>query len=96
MVELHQDSGDSRDLVANLKGELGGRRIQVFTPKGDLKSLPEGATPIDFAYAIHTEVGHRCVGAKVNGRMVPLKATLQNGDRVEVLTRPDHKPAGTG
>jgi GTP pyrophosphokinase len=93
MVELHQDSGDSRDLVANLKGELGGRRIQVFTPKGDLKSLPEGACPIDFAYAIHTEVGHRCVGAKVNGRMVPLKHILQNGDRVEVLTRPDHKPS---
>lgn len=93
MVELHQDSGDSRDLVANLKGELGTRRIQVFTPKGDLKSLPEGATPIDFAYAIHTEVGHRCVGAKVNGRMVPLKHTLHNGDRVEVLTRPDHKPS---
>ena len=92
MVELHQDSRDSRDLVANLKGELSFGRIQVFTPKGDLKSLPEGSTPIDFAYAIHTEVGHRCFGAKVNGRMVPLRTPLQNGDRVEVLTRPDHKP----
>ncbi len=93
MVELHQDSNDSRELVATLKGELSFRRIQLFTPKGDVKSLPEGATPIDFAYAIHTEVGHRCVGAKINGRMVPLKHTLQNGDRVEVLTRPDHKPS---
>ncbi len=93
MVELHQDAGDSRDLVANLKGELSFRRIQVFTPKGDVKSLPESATPIDFAYAIHTQVGHRCVGAKVNGRMVPLKHTLVNGDRVEILTRPDHKPS---
>ncbi|HET8900435.1 MAG TPA: bifunctional (p)ppGpp synthetase/guanosine-3',5'-bis(diphosphate) 3'-pyrophosphohydrolase [Holophagaceae bacterium] len=93
MVELHQDSRDSRDLVANLKGELSFRNIQVFTPKGDLRSLPENATPIDFAYAIHTEVGHHCVGAKVNGRMVPLRQPLSNGDRVEILTRPDHKPS---
>ncbi|MBI4911766.1 MAG: bifunctional (p)ppGpp synthetase/guanosine-3',5'-bis(diphosphate) 3'-pyrophosphohydrolase [Acidobacteria bacterium] len=93
MVELHQDAKDSRDLVANLKGELSFRRIQIFTPKGDLRSLPEGATPVDFAYSIHTEVGHRCIGAKVNGRMVPLRHVLQNGDRVEVLTRNDHKPS---
>ena len=93
MVELHQESKDSRDLVANLKGELSAQRIQVFTPKGDLRSLPENATPIDFAYAIHTEVGHHCVGAKVNGRMVPLRHQLKNGDRVEVFTRADHKPS---
>jgi len=93
MVELHQESRDSRDLVANLKGELSFQRIQVFTPKGDLRSLPENATPIDFAYSIHTEVGHHCVGAKVNGRMVPLRHTLQNGDRVEIFTRADHKPS---
>lgn len=93
MVELHQDAQDSRDLVANLRGELNFNRIQVFTPKGDLRSLVEGSTPVDFAYAIHTEVGHRCVGAKVNGRMVTLKHTLQNGDRVEILTRPDHRPS---
>lgn len=93
MVELHQESRDSRDLVANLKGELSFGRIQVFTPKGDLRSLPEGATPIDFAYSIHTQVGHHCVGAKVNGRMVPLKHTLHNGDRVEVFTRTDHRPS---
>ena len=93
MVELHQESRDSRELVANLKGELSFQRIQVFTPKGDLRSLPENATPIDFAYSIHTEVGHHCVGAKVNGRMVPLRHTLKNGDRVEVFTRADHKPS---
>jgi GTP pyrophosphokinase len=93
MVELHQDARDSRDLVANLKGELSFRRIQVFTPKGDLRSLPEGSTPIDFAYAIHTEVGHHCVGAKVSGRIVPLRHVLENGDRVEILTRTDHKPS---
>jgi GTP pyrophosphokinase len=93
MVELHQESRDSRDLVANLKGELSFQRIQVFTPKGDLRSLPENATPIDFAYSIHTEVGHHCVGAKVNGRMVPLRHVLQNGDRVEIFTRADHRPS---
>ena len=93
MVELHQDSQDSRELVANLRGELTFNRIQVFTPKGDLRSLVEGSTPVDFAYAIHTEVGHRCVGAKVNGRIVPLKHTLLNGDRVEILTRLNHKPS---
>ncbi|MBK9796682.1 MAG: bifunctional (p)ppGpp synthetase/guanosine-3',5'-bis(diphosphate) 3'-pyrophosphohydrolase [Holophagaceae bacterium] len=93
MVELHQDAQDSRDLVANLRGELTFNRIQVFTPKGDLRSLVENSTPVDFAYAIHTQVGHRCVGAKVNGRIVPLKHTLLNGDRVEILTRPDHKPS---
>jgi GTP pyrophosphokinase len=93
MVELHQDAQDSRELVANLRGELVFNRIQVFTPKGDLRSLVENSTPVDFAYAIHTQVGHRCVGAKVNGRIVPLKHTLQNGDRVEILTRPDHKPS---
>ena len=93
MVELHQDAQDSRDLVANLRGELTFNRIQVFTPKGDLRSLVEGSTPVDFAYAIHTEVGHRCVGAKVNGRIVPLKHTLLNGDRVEILTRLNHKPS---
>jgi len=93
MVELHQDAKDSQDLVANLKGELAQQRIQVFTPKGDLKSLPEGSTPIDLAYAIHTEVGHHCVGAKVYGRMVPLRHILENGDRVEILTKADHKPS---
>ena len=93
MVELHQDAKDSRDLVANLKGELSFARIQVFTPKGDLRSIPEGSTPVDFAYNIHTEVGHHCVGAKVNGRMVSLRHVLHNGDRVEVSTRADHKPS---
>jgi len=93
MVELHQEVRDSRELVANLKGELSFQRIQVFTPRGDLRSLPENATPIDFAYSIHTEVGHHCVGAKVNGRMVPLRHILKNGDRVEVFTRADHKPS---
>ena len=93
MVELYKGTRDSRELVANLKGELKFQQIQVFTPKGDLRSLPENATPIDFAYAIHTEIGNRCVGAKVNGRIVSLKHVLQNGDRIEVFTRADQKPS---
>jgi GTP pyrophosphokinase len=67
--------------------------VYAFTPKGKLLSFPRGATPIDFAYAIHTDVGHRCVGARVNGRMVPLKAPLQNGDVVEIITSVSHHPS---
>lgn len=93
MVTLYKESRDSRDLVANLKGELKFQQIQVFTPKGDLRSLPENATPVDFAYAIHTDVGHHCVGAKVNGCIVSLRHVLKNGDRVEILTRADRKPS---
>lgn len=92
MAELHQDVQDSRDLVVNLKGELASRQIQVFTPKGDLISLPEYSTPVDFAYSVHTHVGHHCTSAKVNGRMVHLRHSLKNGDRVEVITKPDSKP----
>ncbi|HEX9023342.1 MAG TPA: TGS domain-containing protein, partial [Geobacteraceae bacterium] len=65
----------------------------VFTPKGDVKGFPKGSTPIDFAYAVHTDVGHRCVGAKVNGKLVPLKYELKNGDIIEVITSPHHTPS---
>ena len=92
MVELHKESRDSGELVTNLKGELEFKQIQVFTPKGDLRSLPEHSTPVDFAYAIHTQVGHHCVGAKVNGCMVPLRHVLQSGDRVEIFTSAERKP----
>ena len=69
-----------------LRVDLFSDEVYVFTPKGEVKSLPAGATPLDFAYAVHTDVGHRCVGAKVNGRIVPLHYTLQSGEFVEVLT----------
>src|SRR6185436_14680147 len=65
---------------------LSRNEVFVFTPKGDVIALPAGATPVDFAYAVHTEVGHRCIGARVNGRLVPLESTLDNGDLVEVFT----------
>ncbi len=78
--------GGAQEFVDSLKTDLFQDQVYVFTPRGEIKELPTGATPLDFAYRIHTEVGHRCVGAKINGRLVPLNAQLQNGDRVEVIT----------
>lgn len=86
MLEWQQDVDEPGDYLESLKLDLYQDQVFVFTPKGDARSLTAGATPIDFAYAIHTEVGHRCVGARVNGRLVPLDHELQNGDTVEVLT----------
>ena len=80
------DSRDSTDFLSALKGELFEDEVFVFTPRGEVKSLAAGATPLDFAYDVHTDVGHRCVGAKVNGRIVPLSYQLSSGDIVEVLT----------
>jgi GTP pyrophosphokinase len=93
ILELQQDMKDPREFLNTVKVELFPEEVYVFTPRGDVKELPRGATPIDFAYAIHTEVGNQCVGAKVNGRMVPLKVTLKNGDVVEIVTQPSHKPS---
>jgi GTP diphosphokinase / guanosine-3',5'-bis(diphosphate) 3'-diphosphatase len=93
ILELQQDMKDPREFLNTVKVELFPEEVYVFTPRGDVKELPRGATPIDFAYAIHTEVGNQCVGAKVNGRMVPLKVQLKNGDVVEIVTQPSHKPS---
>jgi GTP pyrophosphokinase len=93
ILELQQDMKDPREFLNTVKVELFPDEVYVFTPRGDVKELPRGATPIDFAYAIHTEVGNQCVGAKVNGRMVPLKVQLKNGDVVEIITQPSHKPS---
>ena len=86
MLDWQQDLSDPKEFVAHLKDDLIDKEVFVFTPKGEVKSLAAGATPLDFAYEIHTELGHRCVGAKVNGRIVPLNYQLRSGDRVEVLT----------
>jgi GTP pyrophosphokinase len=86
MLDWQQELSDPREFVENLKVDLFDEEVFVFTPKGEVKSLAAGATPLDFAYEIHTELGHRCVGAKVNGKIVPLNYQLRSGDRVEVLT----------
>jgi len=84
---------DSEEFMKNLVSSLMPEEIYVLTPKGDVKPLPQNATPVDFAYAIHTQVGHQCVGAKVNGRRVPLNYILQNGDVVEIITQSSHNPS---
>jgi GTP pyrophosphokinase len=93
LLEWQQDMKDAREFMETLKIDLFPEEVYVFTPRGDVKSFPRGATPIDFAYSIHTEIGHKCVGAKVNNRMVPLKYQLHNGDVVEILTNPNHFPS---
>ncbi len=82
---------DSKEFVESLKGDVYSSEVLVFTPKGEVKSLVKDATPIDFAYSVHTEVGHHCVGAKVNGKMVPLNTTLQVGDVVDIITNKSSK-----
>jgi GTP pyrophosphokinase len=93
LIESQQEFRDPQEFIQNLKIELYAEEVYAFTPKGQVKAFPRGATPIDFAYAIHTEVGHQCVGARVNGKMVPLRTHLKNGDIVEILTQAGHKPS---
>jgi GTP pyrophosphokinase len=93
VVEWQRDVSDPNEFLSTLKIDLYPEEVYTFTPKGKVVVLPRDATPIDFAYTIHTEVGHTCVGAKVNGRMVPLRHKLHSGDIVEILTQPGHKPS---
>ena len=93
MVDWSEEAQDSREFLKDLKVDLGESEVFVFTPKGEAKSLRAGSTPVDFAYAIHTEVGNHCVGAKVNGRIVPLTYELKTGDRVEIMTQKSATPS---
>ena len=93
LVEDNQGEEDSEDFIESLKLDLFPKDVYAFTPMGKVIQLPRGATPIDFAYAIHSEVGDTCTGAKINGRIVPLKTELQNGDVIEILTTANSKPS---
>src|SRR5947199_969977 len=93
VVDGQRDVSDPNEFLSTLKIDLYPEEVYTFTPKGKVVVLPRDSTPIDFAYTIHTEVGHACVGAKVNGRMVPLRHKVHSGDIVEIITQPGHKPS---
>ncbi len=93
LMEWQQDLKDPKEFLETVKVDLFAEEVFVFTPKGDVKSLPRGASPVDFAFAIHSDIGFRCVGAKVNGKIVPLRYKLKNGDMVEILTSPQAHPS---
>jgi guanosine-3',5'-bis(diphosphate) 3'-pyrophosphohydrolase len=93
LLEWQQEVRDPQEFLSNLKIDLYPEEVYTFTPRGTVKVLPKGSTAIDFAYAIHTDVGHQCVGARVNGRMVPLRTRLKNGDIVEIIRNATHKPS---
>ena len=93
LLEWQRDLTDPTEFLETVKVDLFADEVFVFTPKGDVKSLPRGATPLDFAYAVHSEVGEHTVGAKVNGKIVPLRSKLKNGDTVEILTSPTSHPS---
>ncbi len=93
LLEWQQEVRDPQEFLTNLKIDLYPEEVYTFTPRGQVKVLPRGSTPVDFAYAIHTGVGHQCVGARVNGRIVPLRIRLKNGDIVEIITNASHKPS---
>ncbi len=93
IIERHEEVKDNKEFLESFKIDLFPDEIYVFTPRGDVKELPKGATPVDFAYAVHSTLGQRCVGAKVNGKLVPLKTILKSGDNVAILTNPAHNPS---
>ncbi|MEM6456564.1 MAG: bifunctional (p)ppGpp synthetase/guanosine-3',5'-bis(diphosphate) 3'-pyrophosphohydrolase [Acidobacteriota bacterium] len=93
LLEWQQEVQDPRTFLHQLKIDLYPEEVYVFTPRGEVYSFPRGATPLDFAYRIHTDLGHQCSGARVNGRLVPLKTKLQNGDMVEIMSSPSRRPS---
>jgi GTP pyrophosphokinase len=93
LVEFQREVDDPREFLETVKVDLFSDEVFAFTPKGDLKALPRGSTPVDFAFAIHSEIGQHCVGGKVNGKLVPLRHVLKNGDTVEIMTSPHAHPS---
>lgn len=93
IFERQRDEADSKEFMHSLRLELFKDEVYIYTPRGDVKELPEGATPLDFAFHIHTKVGHHCAGSKVNGKLVPLGTALKNGDTVEIITDPSRHPS---
>ena len=93
LLEWQREVQDPREFLSALKIDLYPDEVYVFSPQGDVSSFPRGATPLDFAYHIHTDIGHQCTGARVNGKLVPLKVPLQNGDMVEIITSPQRRPS---
>ncbi len=93
LLEVHQEIKNPKDFIRSVKFKLFPDEVYVFTPEGEVKAFPKGSTPIDFAYSIHSEVGHHCVGARINGKMVPLKYELQTGDVVEIITSSKQHPS---
>ena len=93
LMEWQRDLPDAKEFMDTVKGDLFPDMVYVFTPRGDVKELPQGSTPVDFAYSVHTDIGHQCVGAKVNGKIVPLKHVLRNGDKIEINTQAGHTPS---
>ena len=92
LLAWHEDMAENEELVQEIRSQVFEDRVYVFTPKGDVIDLPMGSTPLDFAYYIHSQVGHRCIGAKVDGRIVPFTYALGNGERVEILTQKEPNP----
>jgi guanosine-3',5'-bis(diphosphate) 3'-pyrophosphohydrolase len=92
LLEIQSESRDSKEFLENIKGDLFPEEIYVFTPKGKIMALPSGATAVDFAYAVHTDIGHHCVAARINYEQMPLRTELKNGDQVEILTAPTARP----
>ncbi|MCB0393613.1 MAG: bifunctional (p)ppGpp synthetase/guanosine-3',5'-bis(diphosphate) 3'-pyrophosphohydrolase [Bdellovibrionales bacterium] len=93
LMDWNKETRDSDEFLENVKSDLFDSEIYVFTPKGDVKELPDGSTPLDFAYSVHTDVGNKTVGAKIDGRIVPLKYKLKNGDTIDIMTSPHQKPS---
>ncbi len=92
LLEIQSESGDSKEFLEHIKGDLFPDEIYVFTPKGKIMALPRGATAVDFAYGVHTDIGHHCVAARINYELLPLRTELKNGDHVEILTSPTSRP----